>query len=66
MSEYCYQCERCGLFREECRCKEFADPMGRFKGMSIRELMEEDLSPSQEDFMIESGMENIREVRNGL
>ena len=41
MSEYCYQCEGCGEFRELCRCKQgFQDPMEYWKSLSNLELME--------------------------
>ncbi len=38
MSEYCYQCEGCGLFKEECKCREFQDPMKYWKSLSPIEL----------------------------
>ena len=40
MSEYCYLCEGCGKFSEECTCPEFQDPMACWKEMSQLELME--------------------------
>lgn len=44
MSEYCYQCLECGEFREYCICRDgFKDPMGRYKEMTIKELMMEEL-----------------------
>lgn len=43
MSEYCYQCEGCGNFREDCKCKSFIDPMAYWKSLSPEELMMEDL-----------------------
>ena len=42
MSEYCYQCEECGCFKEQCMCKTgFKDPMGLYQEMSIQELCED-------------------------
>ena len=40
MSEYCYQCQGCGQFKEYCKCPEFDDPMAQFRDMSDLELME--------------------------
>lgn len=40
MSEYCYQCEKCGEFKEYCKCKQgFQDPMEFWKSQDPRELM---------------------------
>jgi hypothetical protein len=41
MSEYCYQCLKCGEFKEYCKCpKGFQDPMGPYRDMEYGELVE--------------------------
>lgn len=43
MSEYCYLCEGCNRFSNDCICKDgFQDPMEYWKGLDPRELMRED------------------------
>jgi hypothetical protein len=42
MSEYCYQCLKCGEFFEECKCPDgFADPMKSARDFQRSELQEE-------------------------
>ncbi len=43
MSEYCYQCLKCGCFKEDCKCPKFDDPMEPWKSMSNEELFGEKL-----------------------
>ncbi len=38
MSEYCYQCEGCGNFKENCVCPEFEDPMGEWREMTNKDI----------------------------
>ena len=46
MSEYCYQCEDCGEFKEHCKCElGFKDPMAYAKSLGPCELMEEMRNP---------------------
>lgn len=45
MSEYCYQCQTCGEFKNDCKCPDgFKDPLEMYKDMSPGEL-EELLNP---------------------
>lgn len=42
MSDYCYQCDGCGEFREDCKCKGgFKDPMGFWKEQSLEDIKAE-------------------------